>query len=133
MLFTENMQDYVIEIKRTLLQIAAWGIFLCSSAYFIGYSWRIPGLVLGVITSMAYFLLMCYRVNQSASMPVHKALVYMRVGWLVRLSFVVLMLIVSLKIPIVDFWSAVVGLFTLQIILFLNAIAIVSKSFLRIT
>ena len=127
------MQDYVIEIKRTLLQMSVWGIFVCSSAYFIGDVWRIPGLVLGVITSMIYFLLMCYRVNQSASMPVHKALIYMRIGWLIRLSFVILMLVLSVKIPAIDFWSAVVGLFTLQVILFLNAVVIVSKSFLRIT
>ena len=127
-----KMQDYVIEIRRTLLQMTAWGIFICASAYFKGDGWRLPGLSIGITTSMVYFLLMCYRVKQSAAMPVHKALVYMRVGWLIRLSFVVLMLVLSVKIPIIDFGSAVVGLFTLQIILFLNAIAIVSKGFLRI-
>jgi hypothetical protein len=126
------MQDYVIEIKRTLLQMTAWGIVVCCSTYFIGDGWRIPGLILGIITSMIYFLLMCYRVNQSANMPVHKALLYMRVGWLIRLGFVVLMLVLSVKIPAIDFWSAVAGLFTLQVIMFLNSIAIVSKSFLRI-
>lgn len=127
------MQEYVIQIRRTLLQILAWGFFISVGAYFTGFGWRIPGFIMGLFTSGVYFLLMCYRVSKSADMPIHKALLYMRIGWILRLSFIVIMLFMSLKIPVLDFWSAVFGLFTLQIVMFLNGVVIVGKSFFHIT
>lgn len=125
------MQEYSIKIKQTLLQMVALGFFIMVMAYAFGYSSRIPGLIMGNITSMIYFLLMCYRVHKSADMPIHKALSYMRVGWGIRLSFVVLMLLISIKIPVFDFFSAVIGLFTLQMVMFLNGVFIIASSFLR--
>jgi hypothetical protein len=124
------MQEYVIEIKKTVLHMFVWGISICVIAYFIGLTERLAGLSIGIFTSVVYFLLMCYRVRKSADMPVHKALLYMRVGWLMRLSFIVLMLLLSVKIPGIDFWSAVFGLFTLQIVMFLQAAVMVTRSFL---
>ena len=126
----KHMQEYVIEVKKTVLQIMVWAVIICSTAYFVGLGWRIPGLILGVITSIIYFLLMCYRVSKSANMSVPKAISYMRLGWLMRLSFVLLMLLLSIKVPIFDFVSAVIGLFSLQVIIVVNASMIVAKSFL---
>jgi hypothetical protein len=122
------MQEYVIEIKKTVLQMFVWGICVCAATYFGGQPERLAGLSMGIFTSVIYFLLMCYRINKSADMPVHKALLYMRVGWLMRLSFIVIMLLLSVKIPGIDFWSAVFGLFTLQIVIFLQAAFVVTKS-----
>jgi hypothetical protein len=121
--------EYVREVKWTLLQILAWGVIICGIAYFLGVGWRIPGLLLGVGTSAIYFLLISYRVYKSAELSVIKAISYMRVGWLVRLSFIAMMLLLSIKIPLFDFISAVLGLFSLQIIMLVNASAIVIKSF----
>ncbi|WP_378951077.1 ATP synthase subunit I [Pelosinus sp. sgz500959] len=123
------MQEYVIEIKRTLLHILLWGALICSGAYFLNQDWRIPGLIMGIMTSMIYFLLMCYRINKSATMSVPKAISYMRIGWLMRLAFVVLMLFLSIKIPSLDFLSAVIGLFSLQVVGILNASLLIIKSF----
>lgn len=123
------MQEYIVTIKKTILLMAAWGIFICAAAYLTGQSERLAGLAIGIFTSIVYFLLMCYRINKSADMPVHRALLYMRVGWLIRLLFIVMMLLLSVKMPGIDFWSAIFGLFTLQIIMFLEAAVIVTKSF----
>jgi hypothetical protein len=123
------MQEYVIEIRKTVLHMFVWGISICVVAYFMGLSERLAGLSIGIFTSIVYFLLMCYRIQKSADMPIHRALLYMRVGWLMRLLFIVVMLLLSVKIPGIDFWSAVFGLFTLQIVMFLQAVVIVTKSF----
>ena len=123
------MQEYIVTIKKTILLMATWGIFICTAAYLTGQSERLAGLAIGIFTSIVYFLLMCYRINKSADMPVHRALLYMRVGWLIRLLFIVMMLLLSVKMPGIDFWSAIFGLFTLQIIMFLEAAVIVTKSF----
>ena len=125
------MQEYSIKIKHTLLQMVALSFFMITIAYAFGYGARIPGLIMGTVTSIIYFLLMCYRVNKSADMPIHKALSYMRVGWGIRLAFVVVMLLLSIKIPGIDFFSAVIGLFTLQMVMFLNGIVIIASSFLH--
>ena len=123
------MQEYVIEIKRTLLQVLLWGAILCGVAYFLNQVWRIPGLLMGIGTSMIYFLLMCYRVSKSATMSVSKAISYMRIGWLLRLTFIGIMLLLSIKIPSLDFLSAVIGLFSLQVVIVTNAGIMIVKSF----
>lgn len=84
---------------------------------------------MGIMTSVIYFLLMCYRVSKSANMSVAKAISYMRIGWLMRLTFVAIMLLLSIKIPSLDFLSSVIGLFSLQVVLIFNAGIIIIKSF----
>ncbi len=119
------MQDYVIEVKRTVLQMIVWGLFVGVSAYAAGLDNVVPGLALGIATSMIYFLLMCYRVKKSAEMPLHKAIAYMRSGWLVRLAFVVLMLVLAVGISNINFGAAIVGLFSLHIVILFNAVVLV--------
>ena len=123
-----HMYEYVVEVKKTLGQICLMGIILCALAYLSGDSWRIPGLILGNVTSMIYFMLLCYRVNKSSLMPVSKAISYMRIGWLLRLSFIALMLVLSIKIPLFDFVSAVIGLFSLQVVMISSASFLVIRS-----
>lgn len=54
----------------------------------------------------------------------------MRYGWIIRLSFVVAVLIISLKIPGIDFLAAAAGLFSLQIVIAMQAISIVIVGFI---
>jgi hypothetical protein len=123
------MQEFTIQVKRTLWQMAALLALLTGCAWLTGHAAALPGLFLGGVASALYFLLMSYRVRRSAVLPPEKAVAYMRSGWLVRLSFVVLVLILSLKIRQIDFAAAVVGLFSLQIVVFFNAVLIVARSF----
>jgi len=125
------MHEYTREMKRTLLQMIAWGVFICGSAYITGHGWRISGLVMGIMGSILYCLLLWYRVLKSTDMPADKAIFYMRAGWLMRLFFIVFMLFLYIKIPALDFWAAVVGLFTLQIVIAGNAIIFVVRNILR--
>ncbi|HWR38017.1 MAG TPA: ATP synthase subunit I [Patescibacteria group bacterium] len=121
--------DFAVEVKRTLLQIVGWGIFTIVGAWITGYVFLILGLVVGNVASIIYFLLMGYRVRQSSLLPPAKAIASMRSGWLVRLSFVVLVLILSVRLPQISFGAAVLGLFSLQIVIFFNAVYFVGKNF----
>jgi len=116
------MQDYTLEIKRTLCQLAAWALLAVTGAWLAGYVHWIPGLLTGVIAGALYFLQMAYRVRKSADMPIPKAVNYMRVGWLLRLGFILLILILSVHTTVIHFWAAVAGLFSLQMIIVLNAV-----------
>ncbi len=123
------MQEYIVEIKKTIMQMMVWGILICTAAYLAGYPESIAGLMIGIFTSVIYLLLMSYRVKKSSEMPVKQAILYTQIGWLIRLGFIVAMLLMSTKLPGIDFFSVVLGLFTLQIVLFLQAAVIVTKSF----
>lgn len=122
------MQDFALEIKRTLYQLAIWAIVTSLGAYLAGYPQWIPGLLTGVAASMLYFLQLCYRVRKSADMPISKAVTYMRIGWLLRLGFILLILIISVHTAWINFWAAVAGLFSLQMIMTLNAVLSAWKS-----
>ncbi len=125
------MQEFVIEVRRTLIHMLVWAAFVIVSAWTGGKTDLILGLILGITGSILYFLLMCYRIRKSADMSKEKAVTYMRVGWLIRLSFIVAILIVSLKVPSVNFLAAVVGLFSLQIILYGKAVLTVVQGVFR--
>ncbi|MEN6412128.1 MAG: ATP synthase subunit I [Veillonellales bacterium] len=113
-----------------MIQIVLWGIGLGSGAYAAGYSSWLSGLALGTITSIVYFLFMSCRVRKSVELPPHKAVSYMRVGWAIRLIFILLMLVLSVQIPSVHFWAAVAGMLSLQVVLLLNGGILILKSLL---
>jgi len=125
----KDMQEYRMEIRKTLLQIAVWGMLLVVNTYFAGFKECVLGIILGVIASMVYFALLSYRIHKSADMPVEKAILYMRIGWLNRLVFIGLVLFISAKVPEFDFWATVVGLFSLHVVMFFKAVALILKGF----
>jgi hypothetical protein len=114
------MREYRVEIKRTVLQIAIWSATVSTSAWISGKEAVIPGFLVGVLTSTVYFLLMCYRIRRSADMPIKQAISYMRTGWGIRFAFIVMMLYLSANVPWIDFWAAVLGLFSLYVVLIIN-------------
>ena len=121
------MQEFALEVKRTLWQLAIWGLLITTGAWLAGYPGLIPGLLVGVTASALYFLQLCYRISKSADMPVGKAVSYMRFGWLLRMGFILLVLLVSIAIPQVNFWAAAAGLFSLQVIITMNAVVAALK------
>lgn len=125
--FTDNYTD---QVRRTLLHLLAWGLFITVGALISGRINIIPGLLTGWTSSLFYFLLMCHRVKKSAELPPGKAVASMRAGWLLRYGFMISILVLSVRVPGIDFGAAVVGLFSLHIVLFLNAVCIVFLGFI---
>ena len=107
--------------------LAVWSILLIAGTWSIGLGNEIPGLLLGMGASYIYFVLLVLRVNHSVNLPVTKAIGSMRIGWLIRLSFILLILTLSIKIPMFHFVAAVVGLFSLHIIMVFTACLFVLK------
>lgn len=116
------MQEFFVEIRRTLAYMLAWAALLIVGCLTGGRAEFIPGLILGGSGSIIYFLLLSYRIKKSTTMTTEQAVGYMRSGWLIRLIFITAILIMSLKIPEIHFLAAVVGLFSLQIILYAQAV-----------
>jgi hypothetical protein len=128
MFFLINMQfsdNYSGQVQQVLLHLLTWGLFITLGALLSGKLSIIPGLLTGWTSSLLYFLLMCRRVKQSAELPVGQAIASMRTGWLLRYGFMISILILSVQVPEIDFWAAVVGLFSLHIVLMFHAACIV--------
>lgn len=125
MLKAEFADSYTGQVKRTLTHVIAWGVFITLSAFVSGRLSIVPGLLTGWTASVIYFLLMCRRVKKSSELPPDEALASMRAGWLMRYGFMISVLVLAVKIPGIDFWAAVVGLFSLHIVLMLHAVCIV--------
>lgn len=121
------MQEFYKEVKRTLIEIIIWGAAVALSMYCFGFKFLIVGFLFGLGTSLVYYLLMCYRVRKSVEQPASKAISYMRIGWLIRLSFVAVMLLLAVKLRQVNIWSAVAGVFSLHAVLIFNALVIIIK------
>ncbi|HWR44372.1 ATP synthase subunit I [Sporomusa sp.] len=114
--------NFAVQMRRTLAHLAVWGLFITFGALVSGKVFIIPGLLTGWLGSVIYFLLMCRRVKKSAELPHAQAIASMRAGWLIRFSFAISMLVLSVHVPWIDFWAAVVGLFSLHIVLMVNAV-----------
>lgn len=117
--------NYLAQVRQTLIHLAAWGLFVTLGALLSNRAFIIPGLLTGWVASVLYFLLMCRRVKKSAELSPGQAVASMRVGWLIRFSFLISILVLSVHVPGIDFWAAVVGLFSLHIVLMVNAVVIV--------
>jgi hypothetical protein len=123
------MQEFFFEVKKTVGQVMLFITFWGLGALLEGRPAVAAGLFAGALTGIIYFILMSYRLKKASGLSISKAVFSMRMGWLIRFAFVLLMLIISLRVSYIDFWAAVVGLFSLHIIIFLNAVVKLSKGF----
>lgn len=123
------MNEYLTLLKRILIHLLSWIVLFIGILYGTGYESWIIGFTVGAGASLIYFMLMSYRIFKSSDLVPSKAVAYMRAGWLIRLSFVVLVLIFSLQVPSIHFLAAVVGLFSLQFMIVLEAALFVSRHY----
>jgi hypothetical protein len=125
------MPEYFLQVRQILFQISYFAFWLVCGALLVGHGDWIPGFILGILGSVFYFLLMAYQVKRAATFAVPKAISYIRMSWLVRLCVVVVVVLLALHGKKVNFVAALVGLFSLQIVIMLNAILVMAKSFIH--
>jgi hypothetical protein len=113
------------QVRQFLLHMLIWGLLLTLGASLVRKVYIVPGFLIGWTSSLFYFLYMCHKVKKSAELPQGKAIASMRTGWLFRYGFMISILVLSVKLPGINFWAAVVGLFSLHIVLMLQAVCIV--------
>lgn len=120
-------REFNAGVKSLLVLMAALLALISAGLLVTGHGGKVLGLLVGAFTSVVYLLLICYRVRRAAALPAREAVAYMRTGWFLRLTFIVLMLTATLKVPVIDFVFAVIGLLSLQLAIFLNGLFLVVK------
>ncbi len=109
------------KVRFYFIGLVAWSVLLLGSTWLSGHQAELPGLILGIAASYGYLLLLALRVYRSSTLSADKAVVSMRIGWLIRLAFILLVLVLAVKVPLIHFGAVIVGLFSLHIILLLTA------------
>ena len=125
------MDEYSVKIKQTFRQICLLAIVGVGGALVFGRSAAVPGLLLGTAGGLTNFFMMAYRVKHCADLPPDKAIGYMRRGWLIRLVFILLVLTLAANVRQINFAATVVGLFSLHIVIAINAFAAVVQAVLK--
>lgn len=121
------MHEFLLEVRRTLLQMTILVLVMCAGAYLAGRGTVAVGLLVGLAAGIVYYLLLGYRVKKCIAVPVDKAVFIMRIGWGIRFVFIILVLLAALINDNIDFFAVVVGLFSLHIVMIINAVVSVAK------
>ena len=124
----KNILQFVMNMKHMFLYLFLVALGAAGVLYVSGYEKIAVGLLVGMLTGTLYFLLMLYRVYKATKMPSVKAIFYMKTGWWVRLSFILLVLILSTRFAEINFWAVVTGLFLLHIIVILNVFIVALRN-----
>ena len=116
------MNDILICTKRVLWQLLISFIVSAVVLWEINQLVLINGIIAGIIAGLIYFFIIGRRLFKSTDLEIERAVFYMRAGWFIRLGILVLIFIMSIRISMAMFWSAVGGLAWVNLIVITNAV-----------
>lgn len=117
-----KMKDILICTKRVLWQLLISVIILAIILWQEQQMILLNGVLAGFIASLTYFYIIGKRLFKSTELELEKAVIYMRAGWFIRLSILVLIFILSIRISTAMFWAAVAGLVWVNVVVLINAV-----------
>ena len=117
-----KMKDILICTKRVLWQLLISVIILAIILWQEQQMILLNGVLAGFIAGLTYFYIIGKRLFKSTELELEKAVIYMRAGWFIRLSILVLIFILSIRISKAMFWAAVAGLVWVNVVVLINAV-----------
>ena len=117
-----KMKDILICTKRVLWQLLISVIILAIILWQEQQMILLNGVLAGFIAGLTYFYIIGKRLFKSTELELEKAVIYMRAGWFIRLSILVLIFILSIRISTAMFWAAVSGLVWVNVVVLINAV-----------
>ena len=117
-----KMKDILICTKRVLWQLLISVIILAIILWQEQQMILLNGVLAGFIAGLTYFYIIGKRLFKSTELELEKAVIYMRAGWFIRLSILVLIFILSKRISAARFWAAVAGLVWVNVVVLINAV-----------
>jgi len=114
-------------IKNLILMVVC-GSVLCILAVLLGYSSKLPSILLGIATGIVYFILLYQQVNKGGRMEPERAIQYMKGGWLQRFCLVLSVVIIAIKLN----WEVLpllAGFYTYRVVLYIDTIVLTIREF----
>ena len=103
------MREFRQEIRGTLIGVALYWLVGSGIFYLVGLSSWLAGFALGCASGAVHYILLAMRLSRAAEMSAEKALMFMRVGFIMRFAFVALVLVFAAQVSRIFFASCAVG------------------------
>lgn len=103
------MREFRQEIRGTLIGVALYWVIGSAMFYSVGLSSWLAGFALGCASGAVHYILLAMRLSRVTEMSAEKAMVFMRVGFILRFAFVALVLVFAMQVSRVFFTSCAVG------------------------
>lgn len=103
------MREFRQEITGTLIGVALYWLIGSGIFYLVGLSSWLAGFALGCASGAVHYSLLAIRLSRVTEMSARKAMIFMRVGFILRFAFVVLVLVFAMQVSRVFFASCAVG------------------------
>lgn len=122
------MNDFGMGRIRSLLLMLACGVILCSVTFLLGYISAIPGMIIGIVTGISYYLLLYQQIEKGGQMGAEQAMIYMKGGWVSRFCLVLSAVIISIKLH-QQVLPMLIGFFTYRIVIFIDTVVLTLHEF----
>ena len=103
------MREFKEEITGTLIGVALYWLIGSGMLYFAGASSWLAGFALGCASGAVHYILLAMRLKRVTEMSAEKAMMFMRVGFIMRFAFVALVLVFAAQVSRVFFAACAVG------------------------
>ena len=81
------MKEFRQEIRGTLIGVALYWLVGSGIFYLVGLSSWLAGFALGCASGAVHYILLAMRLSRAAEMSAEKAMMFMRVGFIMRYEF----------------------------------------------
>lgn len=116
MLDLHNARDINTQIRRTTLFAGSFALGLSLSLIHDPASPFRWGLLVGTLVSIIYSFLIYNRLRHIGQLPINKAVAFMRIGFVMRLTLVMAVLYLSISTDLIDIYGVALGLFIAPVI-----------------
>lgn len=103
------MREFRQEIAGTLAGVTLYWLIGSTIFYSAGLSAWLAGFALGCASGAVHYILLAMRLSRVTEMSAEKAMMFMRVGFIMRFAFVALVLIFAAQVSRIFFASCAVG------------------------
>lgn len=121
------MCAFVLQIKKLIRDFGIAAFVITGMLDLLEFEEFAAGLAGGAVVGITYLMMMGYRVKKAVGFSPGKAVSYMRNGWLIRLSFIVLAVMFSVQFPQIHVLGVLAGLFLLHVVIFFHAAMITMR------
>ena len=117
------MREFRQEVRGTLIGVALYWLVGSGLFCLVGASSWLAGFALGCASGAVHYILLAMRLSRAAEMSAKKAMMFMRVGFILRFVFVALVLVFASQVSRIFFASCAVGVIGLYAVQTTRALA----------
>ncbi|MBR0325518.1 MAG: hypothetical protein IIX11_05225 [Selenomonadales bacterium] len=117
------MREFRQEVRGTLIGVVLYWLVGSGLLYMMELTTWLAGFALGCASGAVHYILLAMRLSRAAEMSAKRAMMFMRVGFILRFVFVALVLVFASQVSRIFFASCAVGVIGLYAVQTTRALA----------